>query len=73
MKAQSSGCVAMLFNFYAADQGIVIHNENDILVIPFNIDKYVEENKDLMINTDKLKQLAINGYEHITKFSYEES
>ena len=62
----------MLFNPYAGAQDIVIHNENILLVIPFTIDKYIKETKDLMINTDKLKQLAINGYEHITKFPYEE-
>jgi glycosyltransferase involved in cell wall biosynthesis len=73
VEAQSFRCVPVLFNSYAAAQDIVIHNENGILVTPFNIDKYVEETKDLMINTDKLKQLAINGYEHITKFSFEES
>jgi glycosyltransferase involved in cell wall biosynthesis len=73
VEAQSFRCVPVLFNSYAAAQEIVIHNENGILVTPFNIDKYVEETKDLMINTDKLKQLAINGYEHITKFSYEET
>lgn len=104
--------MTMLFKFYAAFQGIVIYNENGILVIHFNlywvyfsdalcfvkslktnglsikkkpykclvlllqefftIDKYIKETKDLMINTDKLKQLAINRYEHITKFPYEE-
>jgi hypothetical protein len=63
----------VLFNSYESVQDIVIHNENCILVIPFNIDKYVEETKDLMMNCTKLNQLAVNGYEHITKFSYEES
>jgi hypothetical protein len=62
----------MLFNSYAAAQDIVIHNENGILVTPFNIDKYVEETKDLMMNSTKLNQLGINGYEHINKISYEE-
>jgi glycosyltransferase involved in cell wall biosynthesis len=73
VEAQNFGCVPMLFNSYAAAQDIVIHNENGILVTPFNIDKYVEETKDLMLNCSKLNQLAVNGYEHITKFSYEES
>jgi hypothetical protein len=63
----------MLFNSYAAAQDIVIHNENGILATPFNIDKYEEETKDLMMDCTKLSQLADNGYEHITKFSYEES
>lgn len=73
VEAQSFGCVPVLFNSYAAAQDIVIHNENGILVTPFNIDKYVEETKDLMVNKDKLNKLATNGYEHITKFSFEES
>jgi glycosyltransferase involved in cell wall biosynthesis len=73
VEAQSFGCVPMLFNSYAAAQDIVIHNENGILVTPFNIDKYVEETKDLMMNSTKLNQLGINGYEHINKFSYEET
>ena len=53
MKAQSSGCVTMLFNFHAAAQIIVIHNENGILVTQFNVDKYVEETQDLMVNKNK--------------------
>ena len=73
VEAQSFGRVPMLFNSYAAAQDIVIHNENGILVTPFNIDKYVEETKDLMMNSTKLNQLGINGYEHINKFSYEET
>jgi glycosyltransferase involved in cell wall biosynthesis len=73
VEAQSFGCVPVLFNSYAAAQDIVIHNENGILVTPFYIDKYVEETKDLMMNCTKLNQLAVNGYKHITKFSYEES
>ena len=73
VEAQSFGCVPVLFNSYAAAQDIVIHNENGILVTPFNIDKYVEETKDLMMNSTKLNQLGINGYEHINKFSYEET
>jgi hypothetical protein len=73
VKAQSFGCVTMLFNFYAAAQVIVIHNENGILVNPFNINKYVEKTKDLMMNYTKLNQLAVNGNEHTTKFSYKNS
>jgi glycosyltransferase involved in cell wall biosynthesis len=73
VEAQSFGCVPVVFNSYAAAQDIVIHNDNGILVTPFNIDKYVEETKDLMMNCTKLGQLAFNGYEYITKFSYEES
>ena len=73
VEAQSFGCVPVVFNSYAAAQDIVIHNDNGILVTPFNIDKYVEETKDLMMNCTKLSQLAFNGYEHITKFSFEES
>jgi glycosyltransferase involved in cell wall biosynthesis len=73
VKAQSYGCVPFLFNSYSATLDIVSHKENGILVTPFNIDKYVEETKDLMMNCTKLDQLAFNGYEYITKFSYEES
>ena len=73
VEAQSFGCVPVVFNSYAAAQDIVIHNDNGILVTPFKIDKYVEETKDLMMNCTKLSQLAFNGYEHISKFSFEES
>jgi hypothetical protein len=45
----------VLFNPYAGAQDIVIHNENILLVIPFTIDKYIKETKDLMFNTNKLK------------------
>jgi hypothetical protein len=72
VKAKSFGFVTVLYNSYAAAQGIVTHNENGILITPFNVEEYVKETKDLMISTDKLKQLAINRYEHITKFSYPE-
>jgi glycosyltransferase involved in cell wall biosynthesis len=71
VEAQSFGCMPLLFNSYTAAQDIVIHHENGILVTP-NINKYVEETKDLMMNSTKLNQLGINGYEHINKISYEE-
>jgi hypothetical protein len=69
VKALSFRFVTVLYNSYAAAQGIVIHNESGILVTPFNIEGYVKETKDLMINTDKLYQFAESGYEHITKLS----
>jgi hypothetical protein len=53
-KAQSSRFVTLLYNLYAAVQGIVIHNENGTLFTPFNTEEYVKETKDLMFNTDKL-------------------
>jgi glycosyltransferase involved in cell wall biosynthesis len=73
VEAQSFSCVPVVFNSYSAAQDIVVHNENGILVTPFTIDKYVEETKGLMINKGMLNKLAINGYENITKFSFEES
>jgi glycosyltransferase involved in cell wall biosynthesis len=71
VEAQSYGCVPFLFNSYSAALDIVSHKENGILVTP-NINKYVEETKDLMMNSTKLNQLGINGYEHINKISCEE-
>jgi hypothetical protein len=62
VKAKSFGFVTVLYNSYAAAQGIVIHNENGILVTSFNVEEYIKETKDLMSSTDKLKQLAINRY-----------
>jgi hypothetical protein len=69
VKAKSFRFVTVLYNSYAAAQGIVIHNENGILVTPFNVEEYVKETKDLMISTDKLNQFSVSGYEHITKLS----
>lgn len=73
VEAQSFGCVPVLFNSYAAATDIVIHNENGILIPSFNIDDYVQETKNLMNDSSKLKQMAENGFEHINKFSYQAS
>lgn len=71
IEAQSYGCVPMLFNSYAAAADIVKHNENGILVTPFNIDEYVKETLELINNQSKWQKMSISSYENVTRFSYE--
>jgi glycosyltransferase involved in cell wall biosynthesis len=73
VEAQSFGCLPVLFNSYSAAQDIVVHNENGILVTPFNIDKYVEETMALISNPLQLNKLSKNAYESVNNFSYEET
>ncbi|AWG23044.1 galactosyltransferase [Flavobacterium faecale] len=73
VEAQSYGCVPILFNSYAAAQDIVTHNENGLLVAPFNSDEYVDVTTTLINNPDKLSQMALNGYENVNRFSYDET
>jgi len=48
----------VLFNSYESVQDFVIHNENRILVIPFNIDKYVEGTTALINSPSQLNELS---------------
>ena len=73
VEAQSYGCVPILFNSYAAAQDIVTHNENGMLVAPFNSDEYVNATTTLINNPGKLSQMALNGYENVNRFSYDET
>ncbi|MEZ7506110.1 glycosyltransferase [Flavobacterium sp. Arc2] len=73
VEAQSYGCVPVLFNSYAAAQDIVTHNENGMLVPPFNSNEYVQTTTALINNPEKLSQMALNGYENVNRFSYEET
>ncbi|MBX9889404.1 MAG: glycosyltransferase [Flavobacteriaceae bacterium] len=73
VEAQSYGCVPVLFNSYAAAQDIITHNENGMLVPPFNSNEYVQTTTALINNPEKLSQMALNGYENVNRFSYEET
>ena len=73
IEAQSYGCVPMLFNSYSAASDIVYHNENGILVQPFDCNEYAAETKKLMDNPVKTSELALNAYENVLRFSYEET
>lgn len=73
IEAQSYGCVPMLFDSYAAASDIVYHNENGILVQPFDCNEYAAETKKLMDNPEKTSELALNAYENVLRFSYEET
>jgi glycosyltransferase involved in cell wall biosynthesis len=73
IEAQSYGCVPMLFNSYAAATDIVGHNRNGLVVQPFDVEDYVVQTKILMSNPDKISELAINAYENVLRFSYEET
>ena len=50
IEAQSYGCVSMLFDSYAAASDIVHHNQNGILVQPFDCNEYAAKTKKLMDN-----------------------
>ena len=73
IEAQSYGCVPMLFNSYSAASDIVYHNKNGILVQPFDCNEYAAETKKLMDNPEKTSELALNAYENVLRFSYEET
>lgn len=73
VEAQSYGCVPVLFDSYSAAQDIVTHNSDGILIKPFDVEEYVSQNLELMNNLPKLKQMSINAFENMTKFSYEET
>ena len=73
IEAQSYGCVPMLFDSYSAASDIVYHNENGILVQPFDCNEYAAETKKLMDNPEKTSELALNAYENVLRFSYEET
>ena len=73
IEAQSYGCVPMLFDSYSAASDIVYHNENGILVQPFDCNEYAAETKKLMDNPVKTSELALNAYENVLRFSYEET
>ena len=63
----------MLFDSYSAASDIVYHNENGILVQPFDCNEYAAETKKLMDNPEKTSELALNAYENVLRFSYEET
>ena len=73
IEAQSYGCVPMLFDSYAAASDIVHHNQNGILIKAFDCNEYATETKKLMDNPEKTAELAINAYENVLRFSYEET
>ena len=73
IEAQSYGCVPMLFNSYSAASDIVNHNKNGILIQPFDCNEYTAETKNLMDNPVKTSELALNAYENVLRFSYEET
>lgn len=73
IEAQSYGCVPMLFNSYSAASDIVNHNKNGILIQPFDCNEYIVETKKLMDNSEKTSELALNAYENVLRFSYEET
>jgi glycosyltransferase involved in cell wall biosynthesis len=72
VEAQSYGCVPVLFNSYSAAEDIVINNENGILITPFNISEFVEATVHLANNPEELKKLAVNSYQNVSRFSYQE-
>jgi glycosyltransferase involved in cell wall biosynthesis len=73
IEAQSYGCVPMLFDSYAAASDIVGHNRNGVVIQPFDVEDYVVQTKILMNNPDKISELAIQAYENVLRFSYEET
>ena len=73
IEAQSYGCVPMLFDSYAAASDIVHHNQNGILIKAFDCNEYAAETKNLIDNPVKTSELALNAYENVLRFSYEET
>jgi glycosyltransferase involved in cell wall biosynthesis len=73
IEAQSYGCVPMLFDSYAAASDIIGHNKNGILIDAFDTNQYVEQTINLMSRSEKITELATNGFENVLRFSYEET
>lgn len=73
VEAQSYGGVPVLFNSYSAAEDIVTHNVDGILVKPFDVEEYVNQNLELINDPPKLKQMSNNAFENMTKFSYNET
>ncbi|WP_323027648.1 glycosyltransferase [Gelidibacter japonicus] len=71
VEAQSYGCVPFLFNSYSAAQDIVNHNEDGILIEPFDVEDYFNQTIALINHPSKLKQLSVKAFENMTKFSFE--
>ena len=69
IEAQSYGCLPMLFDSYAAASD----NQNGILIKAFDCNEYAAETKKLMDNPVKTSELALNAYENVLRFSYEET
>jgi glycosyltransferase involved in cell wall biosynthesis len=73
IEAQSYGCVPVMFNSYSAAQDIVNHNQDGVLVKPFDTAAYIYETMALVYNQKKLQQMAANAFENVNRFSYAET
>jgi len=73
VEAQSYGCVPILFNSYSSAEDIVTHNENGILITPFDIDEFVDKTLELISNPLKLEEMKFNAFNSIDKFSYDKT
>lgn len=73
IEAQSYGCVPILFNSYSAAQDIINQNKDGILIAPFDVDEYVEQTRKLINNPEKLQKMILNGFDNVSRFSFEET
>lgn len=73
IEAQSYGCVPLLFNSYSSAQDIVTDQENGILIEPFEIEQYVNQTQSLINDPKRLFEMALNSYENVNRFSYDET
>jgi glycosyltransferase involved in cell wall biosynthesis len=73
VEAQSYGCVPILFNSYSAANDIIKHDDNGVLVSPFSIGEYINQTNRLIADPGKLSEMALNGYENVKRFSYDET
>ncbi|RAR47238.1 glycosyltransferase [Flavobacterium lacus] len=73
IEAQSYGCVPMLFDSYSAASDIISHQENGILIKPFDVNDYVKQTANLMRNPQKIAEFAKNGFDNVLRFSYQET
>ena len=73
VEAQSYGCVPILFNSYSAAQDIVNQDVDGLLIEPFHINQYVDETISLIRNPEKLSDMALNSFENVNSFSYDQT
>lgn len=68
-EAQQCGAVPIAFQSFASVTDIITHDENGILVPPFDMDCYARELSSLMSDTDKRTRLASQAMHDVKRFS----
>lgn len=71
LESIQKGCVPIAFDSFASVHDIIIDNVTGKLVPAFDIKKYIESLKDLMLDNELRNSMAINGIKHAHNFTAE--